>query len=351
MRNDRIILIGKYGDNPNVGPENVMRCMEKQFIKEQINYKLCIYNDGDSKILYIFKLMKCILKSKKTIINVHTNGFLITLLVYYLSFFNSLNRYYLTIHGIYRTDSFMSGTQNKFYILLERYLYTRFPNLICVSEMLKEDIKKIYKREKNIYVIPNATDAYSDISKKKIDYPKDCFKFIMLGGLKNIKGIKETIKLCEFLYKKNLNFNLDIYGFKENNYEWFCREIKRLKLEKYVHYKGRLNDKELVYHLIADADFQVCLSHYDTFNVAVAESLVLGCPCISSDRCGSAYLIKNGYNGIIVEMDKNDCYEKIYQYIDSFIKDPNKRINIFNNKHDYEEKLSWHTVCNKYINL
>lgn len=65
MKNDRIILIGKYGDNPNVGPENVMRCMEKQFIKEQINYKLCIYNDGDSKILYIFKLMKCILKSKK----------------------------------------------------------------------------------------------------------------------------------------------------------------------------------------------------------------------------------------------------------------------------------------------
>ena len=123
MKNDRIILIGKYGDNPNVGPENVMRCMEKQFIKEQINYKLCIYNNGDSKILYIFKLMKCILKSKKTIINVHTNGFLITLLVYYLSFFNSLNRYYLTIHGIYRTDSFMSGTQNKLYIIRAIFIY------------------------------------------------------------------------------------------------------------------------------------------------------------------------------------------------------------------------------------
>ncbi len=351
MKNAKIILIGKYGEDPNIGPENIMRCLEKQFIKEQIEHSLCILNEGDSKILYVFKLVKCILISKNSIINVHTNGFLIVLLVYFLSFLNDTNRYYLTVHGIYQIDSFMSNTQKKLYMLLEYYLYKNFPNLICVSKMLQEDIKKIYKREKNIYVIPNATDAYCDVYKSKLNYPEKCLKFIMVGGLKNIKGIKECIELCDFLHKKKLNFSIDIYGYKENNYEWFCMEIKRLKLEKNVHYKGKISDKKLMYHLIADADFQVCLSHYDTFNVAVAESLVLGCPCISSNKCGASYLIKNGYNGIVVEINKHNCNEKIYQYICTFIEKPEKRMLVFNDRYSYVEQLSWHNICNKYINL
>ncbi len=351
---NKFILIGKCFKSSLGGPSEIIRGIEKGLIKQDIKYESLLLSEECGNFKFVEKLLFNVLTSSDCVINVHTYGFLIPLLIYICSLLNKRNKYYLTVHGIYAIDSLYSNNTNPFYVWLEKNIYKRFPNIICVSEMLKKSLKEYFDRDENVFVIPNGSDATEFCMKEKMGRKKDFIQIIMLGGIKNIKGIYESLELIDYLVKrKQIHLKYEIYGAidSETDKLKFTQKVLEKGLQNIVDYKGIVSDKGKIYSIIQKADFQLCMSQYDTFNVAIAESLILGCPCITSDKCGAAYLIKVKENGLVVDMKSKRVFEEIGEYIDSFVRDPDKRQRILNARVKYEEILSWDAVCTKYVEL
>ena len=342
----KLIIIAKCFESSTSGPANIVRGLINEFDRENIPYDAVLLKESSSRTNYFRQVVRTIRKEKNAIINVHTEGFLIPLLVYLLSLVFKKRSYYLTVHGIYKIEAEMEDSYSNKYGLLERYLYKHFQNLICVSEMLKNDIEEIYGRTKNVIVIPNATEARSD----EEYMPQEKREIISLGGLRKCKGIVTILKYSEIIKSRKLPIHISIYGVTENNQEWFENEVVNKHLEEYVEYRGLITNKNELYNIIKKADAQICFSKYDTYNVAIAESLVLGCPCIATNRCGAASLINNGENGYVVnEQDILNEFDGVSEYIAGLDERTRKRIE--DGTAYYIELLSWKNIARLYSEL
>ena len=344
MRDKKIIVVAKCYDSNMNGPANIVRCLVEEFNNMNVSYEVVLLKENISKFDFLKQLVNTLKNSQTSTINVHTDGFLIPLLVYICSHVFRRHSYYLTVHGIYKIEAEMAGKAKKHYILLESFLYKHFPNIICVSEMLRKNIEVIYGRKKNVSVIPNATDADSNL----VFVRNKPIELITLGGLRKRKGIDILLDLAEYFKKNALDFHISIYGVDEGNKQKFDGEVEKRLLGNFVKYKGQLNNKQDVYDKVRTADFQLCLSLYDTYNVAIAESLVLGCPCIATDKCGASYLIRDRVNGIVVKNEQRE-FQRILDYIMSFDETKRRKIEVESEK--FKEALSWRKIANQYSNL
>ncbi len=350
----KYILIGKCYNSESNGPANVMRNLTDGLKGEDVDVEPVLLSEDCKKGEFLRRTVYLIMHERNAFVNVHTSGFLIPLLVYIMSWLNRRNFYYLTVHGIYRIDSEMKGSVRKFYILTEAFLYRHFPNLICVSEMLREDVRSLFGREKRVYVIPNGTDARSSRSFRQTAMKERTVSIIMLGGLRFGKGIDKTLALTDFLVNiKSMDICLTICGAEEGTRDasWLKGRVQEAGLEGRVEYLGSIMERQKLYDLISESDFHISLSRYDTFNVAIAESLVLGCPCICSHKCGAAYLVRQGESGMVVNPDEDGAFEKIYEYIQSFGVDSAKRRRIWTEREKLAGELSWQRVCRMYLKL
>ena len=293
-------------------------------------------------------MVKKILGCKNCIINVHTDGFIIPFIAYFFSLFNDKNKYYLTCHGISKVEKEYGININKKNLFLEKILYKHFSNLICVSQMQKNDIFKLYGRKRNVSVIENGTDAW--------DYRKDCINkkqinIINLGGLSEIKGLATSLNLCKHLKARNICFKMDIYGnnIDKTQEKRFEDMVNEFNLNKEVHYVKYISNKDELYDTIQNYNIMLCLSEYDTFNVAILEAIALGCICISSNRCGATDIVLKNNAGFAYSKEENNLNE-IVDYIESFANCENKNIccvQYDNLKNEY----SWKGISKKYIDM
>lgn len=346
----KFILIANCLSTSTSGPANIVRGLAKALQSDNIMFTPILRTEHISKLPFMVQICGAVLGQKKSIVNVHTDGFLLPLLVFILSFFNRTNSYYLTVHGIYEIESQIEGRKKNVYFMCERILYKHFPHLICVSEMLREDISSLFGRTDNVLVIPNATDASSD---KPIVCDMETFEIVSLGGLRRGKGVDRILNLASCLSARNIDFHVSIYGPDGGNVELYSAIISERGLTGKVDYYGNVTDKQAVYDIIRQSAVQLCLSEYDTYNVAIAESLVLGCACIASDRCGASYLINDYENGLVVNLEQEEKtnYDKSLEYILHLRRSDLFRKKIFLNREKYATQLAWKTIANSYLAL
>jgi len=343
----KLIVIAKCFDSSTSGPANIVRGLINEFENEHLPYVAILFKEENSKRAFLREVVKVLREEQGAIVNVHTEGFLIPLMVYLCSIFFRKHSYYLTVHGIYKIEADMEKAYSRKYVLVEKFLYKYFQNLVCVSHMLKNDIKNMYGRMENVIVIPNATDAHSN----EIFVPRKVKEIISLGGLRRCKGIEDVLQLANVIKQRILPIHISVYGVAEENLEWFMQQSNDKELNSIVVYRGLIQDKNELYDIIRRADAQICLSHYDTYNVAIAESLVLGCPCIATDRCGASYLIKNKRNGFVINESiavENDFCE-VTEYILSL--DSATRREVEEDMIYYSNMLSWKNVVKLYSEL
>ncbi|MBY0145118.1 glycosyltransferase family 4 protein [Neobacillus niacini] len=350
----KVITIGKlYERNKLNGPGNVIYHLEKSFSRLNVDFECILKNESTSFVRLIQDIVTKVLFKKDLVVNVHTDGFIMVLIVYLVSLFNRTNTYYLTVHGIYKIDSTISGISKSRYLMLEKFLYKKFNNIICVSYKLANDINSIYGRSKNVYVINNGVQANPLDATKENIIDSDKVKLIFVGGIKRGKGILETIKAVKYIIdNSDLNIHLDIYGSVEN--EKIMEEYKRYltynKLENHVTYHGLIEDKKKLFSYYAQSTLQLCLSLYDTFNVAVLESMAVGCPCIVSDCCGAKDIIRDGENGYIVSLDKGTG-TTILDILQEVLHDKNKLQQLSKYSITTAKNNTWDMVAKKYYNL
>ncbi|MCP1450456.1 glycosyltransferase family 4 protein [Priestia megaterium] len=350
----QIVIIGKlYERNKLNGPGNVIFQLQQAFSKLNVDVKYILNNESNSFFSNIRSIIVNVLFKKGLIVNVHTDGFILALFIYLISLFNRKNSYYLTVHGIYKIESEMSETTKIRYLILEKFLYQRFSNLICVSSKLAKDIELIYGRNRNVNVVNNGVHRILSTSFQSNKITDGNIDFIFVGGINKRKGTLETLQVFKYLVDNlDINVHLNIYGAVENKKikGQYQQYIENHNLEEYITYHGLVYDKSELLRYYANSTFHLCLSLYDTFNVAVLESMSVGCPCILSDRCGAKDIITNKENGYIVAMDEN-LEDTIFKIIQEVRLNSEKLKQLKSGSRMTANNNTWDVVASKYYKL
>lgn len=303
-----IILIGKSDGISENGPSAIIKQLDRFFMKSGIPYSKMIMGHNDSKLRYVWKLITRVILSSGKCINVHTDGLMIPFVVFLLSKINRKSRYYLTVHGLVKKEAENRKMKynSRFYLLIERMLCRKFDNIICVSKLLKDEINLIYQRKHNICIIENGVDIPLNGGRNKNKYLHTPVRFASFCGININKGVFCLLKIANELRIRNKNFYLNIYGSIQDEETRFRYEqtIEKNELQDCVRYLGKIRKTE-VYKVIEKMDFVFTLSKFDTFNMVIIESLALGCPVISSNKCG-AYIHITEKNGLVISLDNID---------------------------------------------
>ncbi len=349
----KLYIVGKNYGNETGGPAKIIRGLVSDLKNKNIDVQEICLNKNFGKGALIKNLLKILFFKRKCIVNVHTDGLMLPNLVYLFSRLDKRNKYFLTVHGLYYIESKMNGTYQKKYARVERKLLRKFPNILCVSELLKEKIEEDFQRTRNISVVPNGIDLFEqNVAYNNTNKLNTPIKLLMLGGIRERKGVFECVDVVKHLTLNGLDVNLNIYGVidSEEIKRKFLKYVDQLGLSDKIFYNGNLSDKESVYQVIADSDVQLCLSKWDTFNVAIIESLAIGTPCISSNMCGASTAIENGVNGLVVDMTDSSYINMIADYIfkiqNNFF---GESAAINNLKQTIKEKYSWDSVIALYL--
>ena len=157
-----------------------------------------------------------------------------------------------------------------------------------------------------ISVLPHAIDGRF----KVMDIDKE-YDVVFVGRLAAIKHIETLIQSIDVVRKKCPNVKVVIVGDGECKTE-LDNLSKKLNLSKIIYFAGYQSD---VWEWYNKGKLSVITSEREGFPYSVVESLSCGLPVIISN-CGDVFdIIKNNYNGIIV----ND-YQDYYSFAEAILK-------------------------------
>ena len=202
-------------------------------------------------------------------------------------------------------------------IIKIKNILQRFVKRIVVQNTGQQSL--LSKKDKNkSFVVPNPIDErYLNLETKLNIEPKH---IISIGRLDDQKDYPLAIKAFNNVLKKYPNLIYHIFG-KGKDQEKLEKLIKELDLEDKVILEGFTTDINKVYE---NADIYLMTSKFEGMPNALAESMAVGIPSISTDcEFGPSDLIDNENMGILfkehtieaVEIALLDMIEKYSEYI------------------------------------
>lgn len=197
--------------------------------------------------------------------------------------------------------------------LIAKFLYKihlkNCDKAVVVSEAVRKHISKLLKNSyKNILTINNGIEK-EDFNNKELDYynefgiPESSKVVAIIGRINAIKGQDHFVSAIEKITKKHDNVYGLIIGDSFSGQEWRVKkineDIKEKGLENCIRYCGFRDDVKEIYRII---DVLVLPSiQNDSFPTVVLEAMSKGVPTVAYKCGGVEEMIKDGYNGYLVE--------------------------------------------------
>ena len=169
----------------------------------------------------------------------------------------------------------------------KKYLNSRFKNLTVIVSTQTIDVKDWKNKFRDL--------PKKNILRHKLNFPID--KKIMLGIGNFTKKKNWEVVLNSLESKHNIFFVLIGSGPQRNVYN---KIIKKHNLFNNVRILEKKDRSEIIKYYKA-SDFLIFPSLYDQFGFVVAEALTLGIPVLCSKNSGASVLIKDGYNGFLID--------------------------------------------------
>lgn len=169
------------------------------------------------------------------------------------------------------------------------FLCKRIDGVIFQTEWEKSCYPKYIQKKGCVIPNPVSVDTYwQENSESK--------KIVTMGRLTNLQKRHDIlIEAFSIFLKNNPNYTLTIYGGGEDK-EKDEELIAKLKLKDSIFLAG---PRKNVHSQIVDATMFILTSDYEGLSNALAEALLMGIPCISSDWPGCAEIISHGENGFL----------------------------------------------------
>jgi len=280
--------------------QNVELCVfngsETPFLKKIEESGIKIHSFGYKRDYYSFKHIKHLIDLAKNYDIIHTHNTAPQLFGAIASLFCKA-KWFTTEHTT------TSHHRVWWYRPLERWMFHRYSNVICISEAAKESMQKIAgKKKPKATVIPNGIniDVYKNaepIDKATINTNQDSKVLLMVGRYSYQKDQATIIRAMKHI-PENVELWLAGYGETRHRLETL---IKELSLEKRVHLLGMRTD---IPQLLKASDIVVQSSHIEGFGLAAIEAMAAGKPVIASNVDGLAKVVE-GVGLLFEHEDKN----------------------------------------------
>ena len=196
------------------------------------------------------------------------------------------------------------------YTKLFKEILPKFDSIVAVSEGVKEAFYNAYKIE-GIKVIENFVDTKKIINLSKEEGLKlnnKDINFVSVGRLHEMKGYDRLVRIIGLIKKEGKlpnNFRLRIYGDGPLK-EVIQNLIIENKLSDNVILMGRTKNP---YKEIKNNKLFILPSYYEPFGIVIVEAMTLHVPVLACSNAATGKLIKNNYNGLIVENDDSALKE------------------------------------------
>lgn len=236
-----------------------------------------------------FKLYRLFRKEKPYA--VYTTGGHISALVGLISFFIPIPHLIARPSNVAEVIRF-KGPKARFLSFFNRVFYNRFDTVVCQSEEIRSSVRAKYRESTRIVIIPNPVIP-TDWIKKDTPAP-EVRKLINVARLTRQKGHERLIRMMAELPG---GYRLDIAGDGPLKEE-IAGQVRTLHLEDRVKILGLVNG---IPELLAGYDLMVLPSYVEGFPNVVIESLSVGIPVVAFEVGGISALIRDGFNGYIVE--------------------------------------------------
>jgi glycosyltransferase involved in cell wall biosynthesis len=201
---------------------------------------------------------------------------------------------------------------------MQKNVLETFDNIVVISDVVKKSLKENFEITENVYEIPNSIDVekIKDLSKEKIKLPKKSI-FTTLGRLDSNKNQILLLKAANLVKKYRDDFIIYLLGDGE----------EKDKLNNYINDNNLKNNVKILgfkdnpYPYIKNSTATILTSLSEGFSLALAESVLLDTPIISTD-VGIAKELVQKYNcGNIVKYDEKEIADVILKYIEEYGKE------------------------------
>ncbi len=201
----------------------------------------------------------------------------------------------------------------------EKKCYSNFDKIVCVSETIRQSFIKKYGFADKTVIIPNVIDIEKvlHLSQAMCDIPMEHPYFTTAGRFESVKGYDRLIDVLAELKQSGYFFRFDMMGegSLESN---FKKKINDLNLSDEIRIIGFQDNP---YKYIAKSDAFICSSYAEGYSTAVAESVIMNIPVITTLCSGMKEIFGNNTCGIICENSKDALYNAIKYFLDN----PEKR--------------------------
>lgn len=195
--------------------------------------------------------------------------------------------------------------------------YDMFDKIICVSQAVADDFRKISNYENKLDVLynTNETEKIKEKSYEPVDdvvFEEECINICSVAKIMYTKGYDRLAKVHKRLLEENIRHHIYILGIGEeqNKIEEY---LKKNNLENSFTFLGF---RENPYKYVSKCDLYVCSSRREGFSTAVTEALILGIPVVSTECSGAKELLgENNEYGIVVENSTEGIYQGIKQML------------------------------------
>lgn len=180
----------------------------------------------------------------------------------------------------------------------EKACYEHFDGVACVSDSVRQSMLARFGEMSNLYVVYNPIDTNEIDIKLEENLPERGKEtlFVCVGRLVEQKGFDRLLPVCKKLNDEGFKYTVWILG------EGSDRE----KLESYIQKNGLYNVKLLgnqknPFVYMKQADWLLCVSRHEGFNMVLHEAVYCECPIITTVNAGTKEFLGESQYGIVLE--------------------------------------------------
>jgi glycosyltransferase involved in cell wall biosynthesis len=187
---------------------------------------------------------------------------------------------------------------------IQKLVVRKADRIITPSEFLKKIVKGWGAKEEKIIVVYNAGPEIGKIAGTAPKTGLEGDILVSAARLEPWKGMVALIEIMPELLQKNPNFRLFIVGDGPLTKD-LKSKIQNLNLEDKVVLAGRVPHDELMSYFKISMIF-VLNTGYEGLPHIALEAMACGLPVVTTNVCGNPEVVRNNYNGILVEYNDKE---------------------------------------------
>lgn len=212
---------------------------------------------------------------------------------------------------------------------------------VCPSAYLQQYLKQHCV---NTMLIENVLDlsVYTFCQRASVDA-----HIMWMRAFEDTYNPEMAIRVAGLLKKKYPHFTMVMAGKDEGMLDAIKLLSKQNQLNNHIIFPGFISMQQKLEYA-QKQHIYICTNRIDNAPVSLIEFMALGLPIVSVNTGGIPYIIKDGYNGLLVDLDDDAA---MVQKIELLINNSSMASSIAKNAYHYSRQYGKENVLKKWLNL